>query len=170
MIQSTESEMTLSPAPQAILASATDNPFATRREILAAATALLAAAATGSPAQAAAGAAGYFLVFDKPGGGPYDPNDPEARVFFVPSAWLELFEVTEVYKARYPTTGSNSWLKVLKRVSDNSPGKKYKFSVLYADTMEPDIEVPFSGLSVIPPTPPSANQTYLAAMISPTNL
>ncbi|UVF18823.1 hypothetical protein HPT29_020425 [Microvirga terrae] len=164
--------MTLNPAS---LASATDHPFASRRDVLAAATALLAAAATGSSAEAATGAEGYFLVFEKSGGS-YNPNDPEARVFFIPSSWLEMFEVTDFYKTNYPTTGPNSWLKVLEKISKppspggGAPGKKHKFHALYADTTEPAMDIPFPNRTVIPATPPGAGQTYLAAMLAPMNL
>ncbi|WP_201838855.1 hypothetical protein [Microvirga zambiensis] len=155
--------MTLSPAPQPGLDDAADRPLATRRELLAAATALLASAAAGSPAQASFGAEGYFLVFDRVGNNPADDNLD--RVFFIPSAWLELFEVTDVYKARYPT----NWKEALKKIRNSTAsGKKQKFQALYADTIDPDVQAPFPGLAVIPAVPPDANHTYLAAMISPT--
>ena len=152
--------MTDSPAPP--VAAEADRPFASRREFLAAATALLASTAAGSPAQAGVGAEGYFLVFERRG----NENDPAEdhldRVFFIPSAWLELFEVTDVYKARHP-----NWKNALKKIRGNSPGRKEKFHALYADTTYPDVEVPFPELSVVPAVPPGANQTYLASMISP---
>lgn len=131
----------------------------TRREVLAAATALLASAAANSPARAAAGAEGYFLAFDA-GAGPHAD-----RLFFIPSAWLELFEVTDVYKARYTTA---QWNQVLTRMrSGMAHPKKKKFSALYADSTDSGVQEPFPGTAVIPPVPPGASQTYLAAMIDP---
>lgn len=151
--------MTHSPKPQDTEASM-NRPVTTRRELLVAATTLLAASASGSPVQAGVGAEGYFLVFDRPNNAPEDLD----RVFFIPSAWLELFEVTDVYKARYPS----NWKEALKGIRNStSTPKKQKFHVLYADTTDPGIEIPFPGLTVVPPLPAGANQTYLAAMISP---
>lgn len=162
--------MTLSPSPQVDLDNASDRAFASRRDLLAVATALLASAAAGSAAQAEVGAEGYFLVFDRKGnpGDPSNPTDPAEdhldRVFFIPSAWLELFEVTDVYKTRYP----NNWKEALWKVRKSTPlNKKQKFQALYADTTDAGVEPPFPGRTVVPPLPPGANQTYLAAMISP---
>jgi hypothetical protein len=153
--------MKLSPAPQSYSENTVDRPFATRRELMAAATALLASAAAGSPAQAGVGAEGYFIVFEQ---GPGPPNDRLDRVFFIPSAWLELFEVTDVYKARYPSNWKNALTKIR---GPGTPGKKQKFHALYADTTESNVFAPFPGLAVVPPVPPAATQTYLAAMLSP---
>ncbi len=126
-----------------------------RREILVAATALLAAAAGSSPAQAAGGAEGYFLAFD----------DVD-RMFFIPSAWLELFEVTDVYKANFPAA---SWDMSLHRLRTTNHQKKKRLSALYADSADPGMQLPFPNSSIIPPVPPGANQTYLAAMMAPSS-
>jgi hypothetical protein len=151
--------MTVSQAPLAGPDAGAACPSATRRELLAAATALIASAATSSPAQAQAGAEGYFLVFDNPS----MANNLD-RVFFIPSAWLELFEVTDVYKARFPTNWQNALAKVRTAAT---PGKKQRFHVLYADTVDPDVIEALPGLTVVSAVPPGAGQTYLAAMISP---
>lgn len=120
-----------------------------RREVIAAAAAAMAAMASGDRAAAQAGAEGYFFVFQT-----FD------RVFFIPSAWLELFEVTEAYEAKHP----NNWKKALKKIRDDTGSKQMK--ALYATSNRPDFEKPVPG-TVIPADPPDPGSTYLAMMISP---
>jgi hypothetical protein len=144
--------MSSNPSSQPAPESDAERPLPNRREILAAAAALLATAA-GSPAQAAGGAEGYFLAFD----------DVD-RMFFIPSAWLELFEVTDVYKANFPAA---SWDMALLRLRTTNHQKKKRFSALYADSADPGMQLPFPNSSIIPPVPPGSNQTYLAAMMAP---
>jgi len=99
---------------------------------------------------------GYFLVFESGGGG-----DEDTRVFFLPSAWLELFEVTDAYINRGMDPAE---------VVDNirkaaNAAKLKKLRAYYGD--EADIFDPVPGSSYIQPSPPTSGQTYLAMMISP---
>lgn len=141
--------------------------FPTRREVLAAATAALASAAAGSPAQAQVETEGYFLVFENPGN-----DDHLDRLFFIPTAWLALFEVTEIYKARYPSpTPNTGWRRALHRLrTTNAPDRKFKFHALYADAMDAGMFEPFPDDTVLPAMPPGSNETYIAAMVAPNDL
>ena len=142
-----------------------NRPQPSRREVIAAAataTTLLAWSAASSPAEAATGAEGYFLTFDTA------PGPEPDRIFFIPSAWLELFEVTDVYKARYSTA---QWNQTLAKMRSAAPhARRKKISALYADVTDLGVQPPFPGSTVIPPVPPGANQTYLAAMIAPSGI
>jgi hypothetical protein len=146
-----------------------------RRDVLVAAgaTVLMSTHASGS-ASAAVRPEGYFLVFNQRGGGG-GVSDPAAdRIFFIPSQWLELFELTEVYKDRYPElvgapSGYKNWKEGLERVRKDNQGhpKKMKISALYATFGDPGVEEPFPGKIVVGPNLPDVNQTYLAMSISP---
>lgn len=143
-----------------------DRPFPSRREVLAAAAALIGAGTSISPAGAATGAEGYFLAFDSVQNNPTHRNLD--RLFFIPSAWLELFEVTDVYKARYSEAG---WQQALSKLRGAAPhGRKLKFSALYSDSTHAGVAEPFPDLTVISPVPPSGTQTYLAALVSPPDI
>lgn len=146
-------------SPQSVPEGEADRRSPTRREMLAAATALMASAAASSPAQAGIGAEGYFLTFEATGA----PNAD--RLFFIPSAWLELFEVTDIYKANYTAA---QWNLTLVRMRSGMPhARRRRINALYTDSTDPGVLEPFPGSTVIPPVPPGANQTYLAAMIAP---
>lgn len=147
-------------SPQSVPEGEADRRSPNRREMLAAAIALVASAAASSPAQASGGAEGYFFIFEATGA----PANSD-RLFFIPSAWLELFEVTDIYKANYTAA---QWNLTLVRMRSGMPhARRRRINALYTDSTDPGVLEPFPGSTVIPPVPPGANQTYLAAMIAP---
>lgn len=105
---------------------------------------------------------GFFFVIDDAGGKDDD------RIFFIPSEYLEYFEVTGYYRS----VGANDsqWKpeNIAQKIRKTA-GKKnrYKFSAFYAD--QQGCPVPgaaaFVQLSI-----PSQAQTYLAQMIGPSVL
>lgn len=135
-----------------------------RRDVLVAATAALTSAAIQSPAvagPAAEGTAGFFLVFNSVGGN----QSPPPRLFFIPSAWLEAFEVTDIYKTSY-----SDWAKGIQKIKDSKHGRGAKISAFYADWTEAGVVEAMPGRTVISPAPLGSGQTYLAAMVAPDNI
>lgn len=153
----------------------TDVLSMTRRDVIAAAGAtVFMSAQAGSPASAAVQAEGYFLVFNKQSGIPGNADQYD-RVFFIPSDWLEVFEVTDVYRSKYPELPSNpsgyeNWKEGLRRIRMNNAGnnpKKMKVSALYASSTDSGAEEALPGKTAIEPTLPDLNHTYLAMSMSP---
>jgi len=135
--------------------------LATRRDLIAAAAVIATSGMSLSAANAAADVPpteGYFMVYEPRGSG----GDPETdtRIFFIPSAWLELFEVTDAYwqKNINPTD-------VVEKIRESRSSKAKRVRLYYGDNA--DIPNPVAGAEYIPPTKPPGGKTYLAMMISP---
>ena len=124
-----------------------------RRNFLLNCSVLAAASFAGAlPAHAAtaSGVEGVFLVFKK-----------QDRIFFVPSQWLEVFEITDLYEA-VPLD------KVVKKIRKEDHGKSTHASVLYGDIA--DLVNPLNAAEVLLPEVPTENRTYVAAMVSPATI
>jgi hypothetical protein len=135
-----------------------------RRDVLAAAGAALAGSAVSAgTATAAERTEGYFFVFAAPPAGSEDKAAD--RVFFISSAWLELFEVTDIYYR----VGLNPKDVVtnIRRSKEKRGKKPTKFDALYSDQAD---TTAIAGATYVPPPQPGPSQTYLAMMISPENI
>jgi hypothetical protein len=87
---------------------------------------------------------GLFLVSEK-----------EHRIFFIRSAYLPFFEVTDLYDAA-----------ALKNIVPKARGKwKDKWAVLYSDDPDIPTEVVNNSQDLLPPAP---GKTYIAMSLSPT--
>jgi hypothetical protein len=109
---------------------------------------------------------GVFLVFTDAGGG--NPGGGSgARVFFISSAWLELFEVTGVYQRQNINPQD-----VADAIRRSSHTRIKRFKALYSDGSDPsqNLKGAIDGASIIPPIPPGPNQTYLAMSIGPADV
>jgi hypothetical protein len=104
---------------------------------------------------------GVFLVFTDTGGG-HPADGSRARVFFISSGWLELFEVTGVYQQQ-----SLSAQGVADKIRMSSSARIKRFKALYADGLDSsqNLKGAIAGATIIPPVPPGPNQTYLAMSI-----
>jgi hypothetical protein len=109
---------------------------------------------------------GVFLVFTDPGGG--NPGGTSgARVFFISSGWLELFEVTGVYQQQ-----NISPQDVADAIRQSSHARIKRFKALYSDGSDSsqNLKGAIAGASIIQPMPPGPNQTYLAMSIAPADV
>jgi hypothetical protein len=128
-----------------------------RRSFLLASGVLATAVFSGSPQAKSAqpvpdapGVEGFFLVFD-------EGQEPD-RIFFIPSRWLEVFEVTDLYDDRTES----------KKVADKIRVKGPKARLYYGDI--PVKRNPVPGAMVLAPETPDATKTYIAAMVADTNV
>ena len=113
-----------------------------------------------SPTKAADPTEGYFIVYEDRMNS--SEGEDDTRIFFISSEWLSYFEVTDAYVLN----GIDPAEVVTKiRGLPQSHSKLRKVRLFYGDGA--DIWDPLPGLTLIPPTPPQASETYLAAMISP---
>jgi hypothetical protein len=144
-----------------------------RRDVIVAAgaTVLMSGPLAGS-ASAATQAEGYFLVFDQQG----PPNEQLDRIFFIPSKWLEVFEVTDVFRRRYPElssspTGYQHWKQALTKIRNTgSHARRLKISALYANSADTGTEEAVPGKILLEPIQADLNHTYLAMSMSPASM
>jgi hypothetical protein len=136
--------------------------FPSRRELLAAATAVVATAVASAPAVATDAVPlteGFFFVVNS-------KDDITARLFFLKSSWLPFFELTDQF---YDPAAGDPYAKKKKllqsfRSKSRTTGTS-RWDVLYSEEIDPKYILPSASgaIDVLDP----AGQTYLACSISP---